>query len=33
MQKIIRKTVPDWLLIILASKFATTIILLNMGFG
>ena len=32
MQKLL-KTVPDWLAIIVASKLATTLALLSMGFG
>ncbi len=33
MQKSFRKAVPDWLAILLASKLATTIVLLSMDYG
>ena len=33
MQKFFKKAVPDWLAIIIASKLATTLVLLSMGFG
>ena len=33
MQKLLKKAVPDWLAIIVASKLATTLVLLSMGFG
>ena len=33
MQKILPKAVPDWLAIIIASKLATTLVLLSMGYG
>jgi hypothetical protein len=33
MQRIVRKAVPDWLVIIVVSKLAMTLVLLNMGFG
>jgi len=28
-----RKAIPDWLAIIIASKLATTLLLLQMGYG
>lgn len=33
MQRTLRKAVPDWLVIIIVSKLATTLVLLSMGFG
>ena len=33
MQTFIKKALPDWLLIIAASKAATTVALLTMGYG
>ncbi len=33
MLKTLSKSVPDWLVIIIASKLATTLVLLNMGYG
>lgn len=33
MQKLLRKTIPDWLAIIIVSKLATTLVLLSMGYG
>lgn len=33
MPKFFKKAVPDWLAIIIASKLATTLVLLSMGYG
>jgi hypothetical protein len=33
MPKSLRKAVPDWLAIIIASKLATTLVLLSLGFA
>jgi len=31
--QMLKKSVPDWFVIIVVSKLATTLLLLNMGFG
>ncbi len=33
MQNFLRKAVPDWLAIIIASKMLTTLVLLQFGYG
>ncbi len=33
MTKLLTKTLPDWLAIIIVSKAATTLLLLGLGFG
>lgn len=33
MPKSLRKVVPDWLAIIIASKLTTSLVLLSLGFG